>query len=186
MPTMKGTLRTFSVVPALPENLKSLRTLAYNLWWTWNADAFEVFRHLDPEVWEEVGHNPVRLLADVSQERMNAASEDAGYVAAVERIHQRLDEYLHAQTWFEQTHPEFRDVRIAYFAAEFGLNECLPIYSGGLGVLSGDHLKAASDLGLPLVGVGLLYREGYFRQYLNADGWQQEVYPDLDFYTLPL
>jgi len=186
MPTTKGTVRTFSVVPSLPDNLKSLRDLAFNFWWSWNADAFEAFRRLDPEVWEQVGHNPVRLLAEVSQERMNAASEDTGYVAAVERVARRLQEYMAAETWFAQTHPDLKNTPIAYFAAEFGLNECLPIYSGGLGVLSGDHLKAASDLGLPLVGVGLAYREGYFRQYLNADGWQQEVYPEIDLYTLPL
>ncbi|MFP4056049.1 MAG: alpha-glucan family phosphorylase [Candidatus Brocadiia bacterium] len=186
MSKMKGTLRTFSVVPALPRDLAPLADLAYNLWWCWNSEAFELFRRLDSEVWERVHHNPVQLLAEVSQERLDRAAADPGYVAAVARERQRLADYMAATTWFQDEHGELADTRIAYFSAEFGLSESLPIYSGGLGVLSGDHLKSASDLGLPLVGVGLLYREGYFRQYLGADGWQQEFYPELDFYTMPL
>ena len=181
-----GALRTFSVVPALPDRLQGLRELAYNLWWSWNADAFELFRRLDPDVWRRVQHNPVRLLAETDQARINEAAHDDGFVAAVQRVQQKFQEYMQAGTWFGDTHAELGQARIAYFAAEFGLTECLPIYSGGLGVLSGDHLKSASDVGLPLVGVGLLYREGYFRQYLSADGWQQEFYPDLDFYNLPI
>jgi len=182
----KGSLRTFSVVPALPENLQALRELAYNFWWCWNSGAFEVFRRLEPDVWEEVNHNPVRLLAEVSRERLADLAADASYVAAVQRQHGRLQEYVQAQTWFGSAHPDLQGVRIAYFSLEFGINECLPIYSGGLGVLAGDHVKAASDLGLPLVGVGLLYREGYFRQRLGADGWQQEDYPETDFYLTPI
>ena len=181
-----GALRTFSVVPAVPDRLQGLRELAYNLWWSWNADAFELFRRLDPDVWRRVQHNPVRLLAETDQERINEAARDDGFVAAVQRVQQKFHEYMQAGTWFGETHAELAQARIAYFAAEFGLTECLPLYSGGLGVLSGDHLKSASDVGLPLVGVGLLYREGYFRQYLSADGWQQEFYPDLDFYNLPI
>jgi len=186
MAKQMGTLRTFSVVPALPANLSPLRELAYNFWWCWNADAFELFRRLDPDLWDEINHNPVRLLAETGQERIDEASRDSGYVAAVERVRQKSAEYMGATTWFQDTYGELGDTRIAYFSAEFGLNECLPIYSGGLGILAGDHLKSASDLGLPLVGVGLLYSEGYFRQYLSADGWQQEFYPELDFYALPL
>ena len=182
----KGTLRTFSVVAALPEDLEPLGELAGNLWWCWHTDAFELFRRLDPDVWEKVNHNPVRLLAETAQDRINAAAHDASYVAAVRRVREKLEEYLDAATWFRDAHSDLGQTRIAYFSAEFGLNECLPIYSGGLGILAGDHLKSASDLGLPLVGVGLLYREGYFRQYLSGDGWQQEFYPDLDFYTMPL
>ncbi|MFW6161197.1 MAG: alpha-glucan family phosphorylase [Planctomycetota bacterium] len=181
-----GTLRTFSVVPSLPDNLQALRELAYNLWWCWNADAFELFRRLDPDVWRRVRHNPVRLLAETSQERMTEASHDDGFVAAVQRVRDKFEGYMAAETWFGETHADLGQTRVAYFSAEFGLTECLPIYSGGLGVLAGDHMKSTSDLGLPLVGIGLLYREGYFRQYLSADGWQQEFYPDLDFYNLPL
>jgi len=186
MGPMKGILRTFSVVPALPDNLKPLMDLAYNFWWCWNSEAFELFRRLDPEVWEDVNHNPVRLLGEIDQRRIDGAAQDSGYVAAVRRVAEKFGEYAGAKTWFETNYPEHKEARIAYFCAEFGLNECLPIYSGGLGILSGDHVKSASDLGLPLVGVGLLYRQGYFRQYLSADGWQQEFYPELDFYELPV
>ena len=186
MTTQKGTLRTFSVVPALPDSLASLRELAHNLWWCWNADAFELFRRLDPDTWEAVNHNPVRLLAETDQARIDRMAHDDGYVAVVARVHQRFREHVAADTWFRAEHGEVGETAIAYFSAEFGLNECLPIYSGGLGILAGDHLKSASDLGLPLVGVGLLYREGYFRQYLSGDGWQQEFYPELDFYMMPL
>ncbi len=181
-----GVLRTFSVVPALPDSLQALRELAYNLWWCWNADAFELFRRLDPMVWRRVRHNPVQLLAETDQERIDEASRDDGFVAAVQRVRQKFEDYMEAETWFSEAHGEVGETRIAYFSAEFGLTEALPVYSGGLGVLAGDHLKSASDLGLPLVGVGLLYREGYFRQYLSADGWQQEFYPELDFYNLPV
>jgi len=186
MAKARGSLRTFSVVPALPEALAPLDELARNFWWCWNSGAFELFRRLDPDTWEEVNHNPVRLLGQVEQERIDEAAADPSYVAAVERQRVKLDEYLAAPTWFTDEHPDLAEARMAYFSAEFGINECLPIYSGGLGVLAGDHLKSTSDLGLPLVGVGLLYREGYFRQYLGADGWQQEFYPETDFYTLPI
>ncbi|HUT32464.1 MAG TPA: alpha-glucan family phosphorylase [Planctomycetota bacterium] len=186
MPAMRGALRTFCVVPALPESIKALRTLAYNFWWCWNSEAFELFRRLDPDVWEQVNHNPVRLLAEVRRERLEEVAADSSYVAAVARQERRLQDYMHTQTWFDGAHPDLAGTRIAYFSFEFGINECLPIYSGGLGVLAGDHVKAASDLGLPLVGVGLLYRQGYFRQRLSADGWQQEEYPETDFYTTPI
>ncbi|NOZ19541.1 MAG: glycosyltransferase family 1 protein [Planctomycetes bacterium] len=182
----KGLLRTFSVVPALPDSLLGLRDLANNLWWCWNADAFELFRRLDPEIWEEVNHNPVKLLDKADQGRIDKLAGDSGYVAAVERVKGYLEEYKEGETWFAKTYPDLNGTRIAYFSAEFGITECLAIYSGGLGVLAGDHLKSASDLGLPIVGVGLLYRQGYFRQYLSTDGWQQEFYPELDFYNLPV
>jgi starch phosphorylase len=186
MSKVKGTLRTFSVVPVLPDSIKGLRELAYNFWWCWNSEAFEIFRRLDPDVWEQVNHNPVRLLGEVRRERLDDLGADSSYVAAVGRQQRRLQEYMQAQTWFESAHPELKGARIAYFSLECGINECLPIYSGGLGVLAGDHVKSASDLGLPLVGLGLLYREGYFRQRLGADGWQQEEYPETDFYTTPI
>ncbi|MBM4031450.1 MAG: glycosyltransferase family 1 protein, partial [Planctomycetes bacterium] len=186
MAMAKGALRTFCVVPALPENLIALNELAYNFWWCWNSEAFELFRRMDPDAWERVNHNPVRLLAEVRRERLDDLSGDSSYVAAVGRQQRRLQEYMQAQTWFATAHPDLKEARIAYFSLEFGINECLPIYSGGLGVLAGDHVKSASDLGLPLVGVGLLYREGYFHQRLGADGWQQEEYPETDFYTTPI
>jgi starch phosphorylase len=180
--------RTFSVVPSLPPRLAPLRELAYNLWWTWNLDAIDLFRRLDRDLWETTGHNPVAMLGLVKQQRLEEAVADEGFMSQLMRVYQALNHYLSSRdTWYQRhygdrtTHP-----RIAYFSAEYGLTEALPVYSGGLGVLAGDHLKSASDLGLPLVGVGLLYQEGYFRQYLNADGWQQESYPVNDFYTMPV
>jgi len=185
------TIRTFSVAPLLPNPLKRLRELAYNIWWAWHPDAIELFRRLDAELWEQVNHNPVAMLGEVDQDKLRQASEDDGFLAHFHRVLERFDTYMTEPRWFEKTHgegphtPDGQPVKIAYFSAEFGLTDCLPIYSGGLGVLSGDHLKSASDLGLPMVAVGLLYSQGYVRQYLNADGWQQEAYPNYDYATTP-
>lgn len=179
-------LRTFTVVPALPEPLTRLRDLAYNIWWSWNADARELFRRLDPDLWEDVVHNPVRFLAHVAQRRLDQAATDKAFLAHMQRVLAALDNYMTREGWFAKSHPDLRDGKIAYFSMEFGLHESLPIYSGGLGILAGDHLKSASDLGIPLVGVGLLYRQGYFQQRLTADGWQLEEYPALDFFQMPM
>ena len=179
------TIRRFVVVPAVPERLKALTELAYNIWSLWNYDAVALFARLDADLWEATNHNPVRLLSLVSQEKLQAAAADEGFLSHLNRIITELRHYMTTPTWFTQTYPNSK-ASIGYFSAEFGLHESLPIYSGGLGVLAGDHLKAASDLGLPLVGVGLLYRFGYFRQSLNAEGWQQELYPENDYFTMPL
>ncbi len=179
-------LRTYTVIPALPQPLARLRDLAYNIWWSWNADARELFRRLDPELWEDVVHNPVRFLAHVAQRRLDQAAQDKAFLAHMQRILAALDSYMSREGWFAKAHPDLKDARIAYFSMEFGLHESLPIYSGGLGILAGDHLKSASDLGIPLVGVGLLYRQGYFQQRLTADGWQMEEYPSLDFFQMPV
>jgi starch phosphorylase len=179
-------VRTFTVKPSLPEKLEPLRELAFNLRWSWDHESIDLFRRLDRDLWETCFHNPVLMLGKVSQERLRSAAADDGFIAHMERVQQSLLDYLEAETWYQKTYGRPDTPRVAYFSAEYGITESLPIYSGGLGVLSGDHLKSASDLGLPLVGVGLLYQEGYFRQYLNADGWQQESYPVNDFYNLPL
>ncbi|MCB9851942.1 MAG: alpha-glucan family phosphorylase [Phycisphaerales bacterium] len=179
-------IRTFTVVPAVPEPLTRLRELAYNLWWSWNADARALYRRLDPELWDDVTGNPIKLLAHVSQHRLDQAAQDGGYLAGLNRVMENFDRYMARKAWFQQTFPKFGDDSIAYFSMEFGIHECLPIYSGGLGLLAGDHLKSASDLGLPLVGVGLLYRQGYFQQRLATDGWQIEDYPTFDFYQAPV
>jgi len=179
-------IKKFTVVPAIPEPLADLRTLALNLWWTWNYDAVTLFHRLDRRLWGKVKHNPVRLLAELSQERLEQAANDPAYLAHKDRVMEALSAYLSAETWFDTAYPEHRDKTLAYFSMEFGLHECLPLYSGGLGVLAGDHMKSASDLGLPLVGVGLLYRQGYFQQFLSNDGWQFEDYPDLDIHHMPL
>jgi len=180
------TVKEFMVVPAIPEPLAGLRRLAGNLWWTWNYDAVQLFNRLDRRLWSELQHNPVRLLASVPQEKLERAARDPAYLAHLDRVIESLDTYLADETWYSRTYGEHREARMAYFSMEFGLHECLPIYSGGLGVLAGDHLKAASDLGLPLVGIGLLYHQGYFQQFLSNDGWQFEDYPTLDVHHLPL
>ena len=179
-------LRKFTVIPALPPRLEALRNIAYNLWWSWDADAIGLFRRLDRELWSRTGQNPVRMLGLVSQEQLERREEDEGFVAHMDRVATALADYMKETTWYDRWHGHEKEMRVAYFSAEYGIAECLPIYSGGLGVLAGDHLKSASDLGLPLVGIGLLYRQGYFRQYLNADGWQQERFPELDFYNMPI
>ena len=179
-------LGTYNVIPSLPENLEHLREIAHNLHWTWNPNSRELFRRLDRELWEETNHNPVMVLGNVSQERLEEVSHDDGFKAHLERVHKYLQEYLNTKTWYDKNYNYPKDFNIIYFSAEFGLTECLQTYSGGLGVLAGDHLKASSDLGIPLIGIGLLYREGYFQQYLNSDGWQHERYELNDFNNLPM
>jgi starch phosphorylase len=179
-------IRTFTVLPKLPDRLRPLHTLAYNLWWSWNADAGALFHRINPDLFEALDHSPIRLLGATGQARFEELARDDGFLAHMDRVAQSLEHYLKAPTWFTTAFPAESDARIAYFSAEFGIHESVPVYSGGLGALAGDHLKSASDLGIPLVGVSLMYREGYFRQYLNADGWQQERYPENDFFTLPL
>jgi starch phosphorylase len=180
-------IHTFSVVPSLPLILEPLRKIAYNLLWSWNQEAVELFRRLDSDLWESSGHNPVQMLGSVDQKRLEAAAANEAFVAHLGRVADDLDEYVrHETSWCLRTHPDVGDCVVAYFSAEFGLTECLSIFAGGLGILAGDHLKSASDLGVPLVGVGLLYQQGYFRQNLNEAGWQQESYQDNDFHNLPL
>ncbi len=180
-------IRTFNVSPALPSELEPLRTLAYNLHFDWDTEAKDLFRRLDADLWESSRHNPVLMLGTIAQSRLLEVAEDEGFIAQMQRAASQLEDYLKERTWFSKHRPKEKQQECyAYFSAEFGLSDCLPIYSGGLGVLAGDHLKSASDLGLPLVGVGLLYQEGYFSQYLNPDGWQQEHYPINDFYNMPL
>jgi starch phosphorylase len=179
-------IRTLEIRPALPDRLEPLREIAYNILWSWQLEAVELFRRLDRELWEKTYHNPVLLLGTIAQEKLDRAANDDAYLAHLERVHHAFQSYEKAATWFSKTHFAANTPVIAYFSAEFGLTECLKVYSGGLGILAGDHLKSASDLGVPLVGVGLMYQKGYFQQYLNADGWQQEFYPENDFYNLPI
>ncbi len=179
-------IRTFNVSPSLPSRLEPLRKLAYNLHWDWSVEAKDLFRRLDPDLWESSRHNPVLMLGTISQGRLTEVVEDEGFLAQMDRAAQQLEDYLKERTWYQKQRAGKPKECYAYFSAEFGLADCLPVYSGGLGVLAGDHLKSASDLGLPLVGVGLLYQQGYFAQYLNADGWQQERYPINDFYNMPI
>lgn len=177
----------FSVTPALPPQLEPLRELAYNLRWSWDHHAVNLFRGMSPEDWERSGHNPVLLLGMLSLDRIRRLAEDSGFLREMATAHEAMAKHLREACWFQQVHADdVADTCIAYFSAEFGITECLAVYSGGLGILAGDHLKSASELGLPLVGVTLLYQKGYFRQYLNTDGWQQEKYPANDFNNLPI
>ena len=177
---------TFKVCPSLPEALQPLLRIAYNLRWSWDAGAVQLFLRLDRDLWETTGHNPVRLLGSVDQSVLEAAAHDDSFLAHLKGVVDKLDSHATGDgSWYRREHKN-SEMMVAYFSAEFGLAECLSIFAGGLGVLAGDHLKAASDLGLPLVGVGLAYQQGYFRQYLNAAGWQQEAFEDNDFHTLPI
>ncbi len=174
------------VVPFLPPVLEPLRELAYNLRWSWEHEIIKLFARLDDELWESCGHNPALMLGLVSQEKLHHRANDAGFISQLQRIYLKHQDYMRNEnTWYKRQFKPSNQI-IAYFSAEFGLSEALPIYSGGLGILAGDHIKAASELGLPLVGVGIVYQEGYFRQYLMQDGWQQERYPMNDFYNLPI
>src|SRR5262249_4332645 len=173
-------IRTFTVLPYLPERLQALLQLAYNMWWCWNHEAVSLFRRVDDDLFNAVESSPVKLLGCIDQSRLEQLVRDDGFLVHLDRVEESFNASMSGSAWFQEACPEAAEFRVAYFSAEFGIHESIPIYSGGLGLLAGDHLKAASDLGLPLVGVGLMYREGYFRQYLNVDGWQQESYPDND------
>ncbi len=179
-------IKRFVVTPSLPVKLQPLLQIAHNIWWTWNPEAIQLLRRVDTELWDRLSHNPVAVLGNLSTERIDELLHDTAFLAHLERVREELDRYMKFTTWFDQEHGNVKDRPIGYFSLEFGLHECLPLYSGGLGILAGDHLKSASDLGLPLVGVGLAYQHGYFRQYLNHDGWQQEEYRENDFYNLPM
>ncbi|MGB9005791.1 MAG: alpha-glucan family phosphorylase, partial [Candidatus Aminicenantales bacterium] len=180
-------IQTFIAVPTLPSPLERLRDLALNLRWAWHHDTIELFRRLDSVLWETTGHNPILMLGTIDQAKLEAAACDEGFLSHLERVAQDLDAYMAAEsTWFRRAHGVSQAPVVAYFSAEFGITECLSIFAGGLGMLAGDHLKSASDLGVPIVGVGLLYQQGYFRQYLNEAGWQQEVYENNDFHNLPM
>jgi len=177
---------TYAVRPRLPENLSFLNTLANNLWWEWNYNAIDLFRRVSRQLWEEGRQNPIHVLMHADQERIDYLSREEGFLNHLDRVRVAFESYMTQPRWYQHTYPGEGKLLVAYYSAEFGLSSCLPIYSGGLGILAGDHLKTASDMGLPLVAVGLAYRVGYFHQYLNIDGWQQERYDANDFYSLPV
>ena len=171
----------------LPERLQRLQEFAYNLWWTWQPEAARLLGRLDYDLWEALGHNPILFLRQVSPQRLNQALEDPVYVALYDAVFASFDAYMQGgDLWARRVHPELTNRPIAYFSMEYGLHEMLPIYSGGLGILAGDHLKESSDLGLPLVGVGLMYTEGYFSQRVSEDGWQSALNRSLVFDDLPV
>ena len=164
-----------------------LRALAQNLWWTWHPEVIRIFTDLDPHLWREVDHNPIAFLNRISPEQIEHRASELVLHSRINHVFRRLNEYLEkAQTWGALHCGNLCGRPVAYFSAEFGLHESLPIYSGGLGILAGDHLKSAADLGIPLIGIGLLYQQGYFSQRLTQDGWQEEAYVELDIQQLPL
>ncbi len=170
----------------LPRRINRLGELSYNLWWTWTPTAQRLFNRIDNNLWEQVHHNPIKFLRQIERSLLNAAAQDSTYLETYDQVFKDFDDYLaRKDTWFARNRPKSKD-QIAYFSMEFGLHETLPIYSGGLGVLAGDHLKESSDLGLPLVGLGLLYTEGYFSQHISEDGWQEAINNPLDFSNLPI
>jgi starch phosphorylase len=181
-------LRRFTVRAHLPDRLAALERLSVNLRWSWDKPTQDLFAAIDPELWEQSGRDPVALLGAVTPKRLDEVAVDEGFLGRLDALAGDLDDYLSRPLWYQQQVDQgvAMPIGIAYFSMEFGVAEVLPNYSGGLGILAGDHLKSASDLGLPLVAVGLYYRSGYFRQSLTADGWQHETYPSLDPQGLPL
>jgi len=180
-------IHRFHVTPNLPDRLNPLAGIVHNLWWGWNPDAIDLFRRLDNDLWQRTNHNPAEMLGLVSPEQYRTLLQDDVFLSHLDRVYADLEQYRSYSTWFDRMHgAAAKGSRIGYFSLEFGVHECLQIYSGGLGILAGDHLKSASDLGVPLIGVGLLYRRGYFHQYLNHDGWQQERNPEVDYFNLPI
>ena len=178
-------IRRFTVRPVLPEALAALGTLAGNLRWSWHPPTQDVFAAVDPEVWQATGHDPARLLGAVDAARLDELASDRSFLDLLAGATEDLDRYLAEDRWYQRSGGDGPRA-VAYFSPEYGITAVLPQYSGGLGILAGDHLKAASDLGVPLIGVGLLYRQGYFKQSLSREGWQQETYPVLDPDELPL
>ena len=176
-----------TVVPQLPKELKKLSEIANNLWWSWNTEFLKIFKMIDPDLWERIDKNPTKFLKLVSQEKIEKAAKNEEIIKLYDNVVSNYENYIYSKdTWFTKKYPNNKKDLIAYFSAEYGLDEIVPIYSGGLGILSGDHLKSASDLGIPLVAVGLLYKNGYFNQKINGYGQQESEYNNIDLYNLPI
>ena len=178
-------LQTYQVLPATPKPLEFLETLSRNMWWCWQTDAIELLRRIDPPLWQASGRNPILFLAAANQERLESLAVDDGFLSHLKRVKTLYNNQILTPVETADS-PYDRQEILAYFSMEFGIHESLPLFAGGLGVLAGDHLKAASDMALPMVGVGLMYRCGYFHQYLDPSGWQQEEYPETNLYNLPI
>jgi len=178
-------LQTFQVVPNIPEQLSFLEVLSRNLWWSWKQDAVQLFRRINPRLWEESERNPIVFLTRISQTHLEELAKDDSFLAHQKRVKEHFEKRVsNAVDWSDYL--SGKQGVIAYFSMEFGIHESLPLFAGGLGILAGDHLKASSSMALPMVGVGLLYRQGYFRQFLDQDGWQREEYPEINLYNLPV
>src|SRR6266404_8692067 len=179
------TYHTYNVIPTLPAALEPLREMVFNLWWTWEPSARRLFRHLDPELWNRTNHNPVRMLQLSRQARLVEVSQDKNFLRELKEVHDAYRKYLARKDTYGKTVAGF-EKPIAYFSAEFGFHESIPNYSGGLGILAGDHCKSASDLDLSFVAIGLLYRHGYFKQEIDKDGVQAAINLNQNFYHLPI
>ena len=176
-----------TVKPQLPKSINRLDEIANNLWWSWNSEYLRLLKKIDRDLWETVEKNPVKFLKRVSQERLEMSAKDSSFVKEYEKVLKNYEDYMSSKdTWFSKKYPENKNDIIAYFSAEYGLDETIPIYSGGLGILSGDHLKSASDLGIPLVGVGLLYKNGYFHQKIEGYGIQKSEYKNIELDNMPI
>src|SRR6478735_10054106 len=180
-------IQTYNVIPNLPAKLEPLRELVFNLWWTWEPSARRLFRHLDPELWDRTNHNPTRMLQLSRQARLVEVAQDEVFLRDLAEVHSAYKKYLSRKDTYGKKGAGGEIKKpIAYFSAEFGFHESIPNYSGGLGILSGDHCKSASDLDLNFVAVGLLYRHGYFRQEIDRDGAQQAISLNQNFHHLPI
>ena len=176
-----------TVNPQLPKNIEKLSDIANNMWWSWNTEFLKLFKMIDMDLWEKCGKNPVKFLKEVDQEKLETIAKDAEFIKEYNKNVSNFEGYMNSKsTWFNKTYPDNKNDVIAYFSAEYGLDEIVPIYSGGLGILSGDHLKSSSDLGIPLVAIGLLYKNGYFHQKINSNGIQESEYQDIDINELPI
>ena len=175
-----------TVTPQLPKRIEKLLEVSNNLWWSWNTEFLGLFKKIDKDLWETSEKNPVKFLKQVSQEKLEEATKNSELLREYDKIVKEIEDYVNSKnTWFSNQYPENKKYLIAYFSAEYGLDQTIPIYSGGLGILSGDHLKSASDLGIPLVAVGLLYKNGYFHQKINGWGDQETQYNNLELSNLP-
>ncbi len=176
-----------TVNPQLPKRIEKITEISNNLWWSWNTEYLRLFKNIDPDLWEKCDKNPVKFLKAVDQERLEKVSKDIMFLKEYDKVVEDYEGYMNSKnTWFTQKYPDNKNDLIAYFSAEYGLDQTMAIYSGGLGILSGDHLKSASDMGIPLVAVGLLYKNGYFNQVIDAHGMQRPEYRDIDLYNLPI
>lgn len=178
-------IQTYQIYPKVPESLSFAEKIVLNLWWTWNLDAIELLRRIDAKIWNRSGRNPINFFTMIPQKQLEAISHDDSFMAHFQRVQEAFESQVEKPAKRAETDLRVKGT-VAYFSMEYGIHECLPLYAGGLGMLAGDHLKAASDRGEPIVAVGLLYRKGYFHQYMDNNGWQQEDYPETDLFQLPI
>ena len=184
---MSYVFNKITVRPQLPKRIAKLYDISYNLWWSWNTELLKLFKLIDMDLWERIGKNPVRFLKQVEQERLEQISTDIGFLKEYDKVVKDFEDYMNSKdTWYKKNYPNNSNDLIAYFSAEYGLDETIPIYSGGLGILSGDHMKSSSDMGIPLIGIGLLYKSGYFHQKINGYGQQETEYHAIDISLLPI